>query len=166
MLRKEKKELDPTSNWKTLSELNYSIKYPPEWFYVSGGGGGVRYFSNFKTNTCTDEDGNPINVLVDKICVSLVVTEQISGIENFPLQQYLNRQFGKYDPETKSYSPIPYEKILLRGDEAAKLVNNNSLNYLIRKNKTLLQISMVPENSSLGDQFELMLSTLQLRIIE
>ena len=103
-----------------------------------------------------------LNPLVEKSCVALVVSQQVSGFQNLPLSQYINRQFGQYDSETKIYNPVKFEALTIQGNEAAKLMVNNNFYYLLRKGNTLFQISLTPANSQLLGQFELMLSTIRL----
>jgi len=154
---------NPTAGWKTLSDLDYSLKYPPTWFYSEKKqGSGIKILANFQTSNCIDENGFPINPLVEKSCVTLVVSQQVSGFQNLPLSQYINRQFGQYDSETKIYNPVKFEALTIQGNEAAKLMVNNNFYYLLRKGNTLFQISLTPANSQLLGQFELMLSTIRL----
>jgi len=139
------------------------LKYPPTWFYSEKKqGSGIKILANFQTSNCIDENGFPINPLVEKSCVTLVVSQQVSGFQNLPLSQYINRQFGQYDSETKIYNPVKFEALTIQGNEAAKLMVNNNFYYLLRKGNTLFQISLTPANSQLLGQFELMLSTIRL----
>lgn len=163
LLTNFKKDINPISGWKTVNNIDYSIKYSPDWMMSDkSDDGGVIYLSNFKTNTCTDEKGNPINVLKNTICVAISVSQQVSNLENMSIAQYLNRQFGRYDSESKDYETIVFEEEVISGHQAYKIKVNNTLNYVIRQKNTLFQISMAPEDSQLADQFKLMLSTLQL----
>lgn len=152
---------DPTAGWKILSDLDYSLQYPPKWFYFEKSqGSGIKILANFQTNHCLDENGFPINPLTDKSCVTLVASQQVSGFQNLPLAQYINRQFGQYNPETKIYEPVKFDALTIHGSEAAKLIVKNNLYYLLRKGNTLFQISLTPADSQLLDQFELVLSTI------
>jgi hypothetical protein len=99
---------------------------------------------------------------VDKACVTLVVSQQVAGFSSIPLAQYINRQFGQYNPDTKNYDSVKFDSLTIKGNEAAKLVANNNLYYLVRKGKTLFQVSLTPANSELLKQFELMISTIKL----
>lgn len=160
---RSQRNINPLSTWKSINNFDYSIKYPSDWIMSDASkDGGVIYLSNFKTDTCKDEEGNPINVLKNNICVAIAVSQQVSGLENMPIAQYLNRQFGKYNSESKDYETVVYDEETISGHSAYRLRINNSLNYIIRQGSTIFQISMTPEDSQQADQFKSMLSTLEL----
>jgi hypothetical protein len=149
------------SGLKTLSDLNYSLEYPADWFLTEKAGGkGIKILANYQTNNCFDDNGQPINSLVDKGCITLVNTQQVIDLADLPINKYLDRQFGEYDMEIKTYRPVSYELVNIQGNQFIKLIAKNTLYYLIPKGENLFQISLTPADSDYLKQFGAILSSI------
>ncbi len=159
---------DSTANWETYSSSSYSIKYPPDFYMVpSSQRGGADYIGDSKNSTDTYLNRKP---LTQSMLILTFIDLQTAAEFNMPagtiipntdknLQQLVNKKFGTYT--TGGYSTVAYDPISIGGAKGARVVANNSVNYLVPSKENYIWTSAQPHNSNKISTFEQMMSTLK-----
>lgn len=94
------------SNWKTLSESDYSIKYPADWELEQTGANNTRFFLKSKVSSMSDDFRENINLL----------NEDLGGVE-FSLDEYMNLSMENLHRGMPGLNITKNEKINKNGRE-------------------------------------------------
>ena len=145
--------LDPTADWKTIQmgtnidpQKNLEIKYPPNWFYLSGkelgGTGAGDLITSFYTNKIEE------NLSEEKIQIQIfILLPPEEGLDNFALN---------YE-KSGLISPV---KIKINNFEGYEGKTDTGIKYLLKMDENnIAHIYVSPKNSKLIEIFDQILST-------
>ncbi len=145
--------VDPTANWKTIQigtnvnpQRKLEIKYPPNWFYLSGkelgGTGAGDFITSFYTNKIVED------LSEEEIQIQIfILLPPEEGLDNFSLN---------YE-KSGLISPV---KIKINNFEGYEGETDTGIKYLLKIDENnIAQIYVSPTNSKLIETFNQILST-------